>query len=266
MQALEPDQLLERFAAKKANKVGANKDFVDMKGQKGQVELGKTAKNQNEIIGFKCTHYSVTESSGTVEICIVKKEINPVTVGVRTIDGTAKAPKCYTSFNEIITMGQGETEKIIKIGIIDNNDWQPDLDFEIELYDVNQPDEKTTQRLSGDDTKCTVTILDEDNPGKISFLKTEVTARRSEKSVDVIIQRLEGSDGKVSCLVSTEQLMEGKLSNAANEFDDYFPFNSRIIFGPGETEKAVTIKLIPKSKKTKNFDGIINKTADEEDE
>jgi hypothetical protein len=32
MQCLEPDSLLERFAAKKANKVGATKEFIDMKG------------------------------------------------------------------------------------------------------------------------------------------------------------------------------------------------------------------------------------------
>jgi hypothetical protein len=32
---LQPTTLLERFAARKENKVGANKDFVAIKGQKG---------------------------------------------------------------------------------------------------------------------------------------------------------------------------------------------------------------------------------------
>mmetsp|Transcript_3246 Transcript_3246/g.4940 ORF Transcript_3246/g.4940 Transcript_3246/m.4940 type:complete len:281 (-) Transcript_3246:75-917(-) len=35
VKALEPDTLLERFAARKANHIGANKDFIEIKGQKG---------------------------------------------------------------------------------------------------------------------------------------------------------------------------------------------------------------------------------------
>jgi hypothetical protein len=32
--ALQPDSLLERFAARKENKIGPNKDFISLKGQK----------------------------------------------------------------------------------------------------------------------------------------------------------------------------------------------------------------------------------------
>lgn len=177
---MEPDQLLERFAAKKANKVGANKDFVDMKGHIGQVELGKTVTNKNEKIGFKCTHYSVTESSGTVKVRVIKKIVSDeVTVGIRTIDGTAECPKYYKAMNDVIKIQSGETEKVVEIEIIDNEEWQPDLDFYIELYDPNQnTPSDNIQRLSGDDTRCTITILDEDNPGKISFEETDIMAFR----------------------------------------------------------------------------------------
>ena len=34
MQYLKPDTLFERFAARKANQVGATKDFLEIKGQK----------------------------------------------------------------------------------------------------------------------------------------------------------------------------------------------------------------------------------------
>jgi hypothetical protein len=52
------------------------------------------------------------------------------------------------------------------IKIHDNDEWNPDLCFMVELYDSlkeNKP------RLEGEDTKCKVTIIDEDKPGKISF-------------------------------------------------------------------------------------------------
>jgi hypothetical protein len=35
---LQPDSLLERFAARNANKIGPTKDFISMKGAKGQIE------------------------------------------------------------------------------------------------------------------------------------------------------------------------------------------------------------------------------------
>jgi len=74
MKVLEPDTLLERFAARKANQLGATKDFVEIKGVKGQIEnVSAQVENANELIGFKCLHYSVTESSGHVELTIVKK-------------------------------------------------------------------------------------------------------------------------------------------------------------------------------------------------
>lgn len=75
---LQPTTLLERFAARKSNQVGATKDFVAIKGQKGQIEndLAGGVKNPNELIGFKCLHYSVTESSGTIDITVVKRVQN----------------------------------------------------------------------------------------------------------------------------------------------------------------------------------------------
>ena len=40
----------------------------------GQMQtLGLTAAVKNELIGFKCLAYSVTESNGFVEITVVKK-------------------------------------------------------------------------------------------------------------------------------------------------------------------------------------------------
>jgi hypothetical protein len=39
--------------------------------------------------------------------------------------------------DEVVTMVKREISKTIQIKIIDNSDWQPDLDFIIELYDPN---------------------------------------------------------------------------------------------------------------------------------
>jgi hypothetical protein len=47
------------------------------------------------MIGFKCLHYSVTESNGTVEVLITKKKRVEYTFGIRTAEITATSPKDY---------------------------------------------------------------------------------------------------------------------------------------------------------------------------
>ena len=90
LKVLEPDSLLERFAAKKANKVGKNNEFLTIKADiKGQIENdsgNKKVEDLNEYIGFKCLHYSVTESAGVAVVTVVKKVVNnSLTFGVRTV-------------------------------------------------------------------------------------------------------------------------------------------------------------------------------------
>jgi hypothetical protein len=51
---------------------------------------------ENELLGFKCLHYSVTESNGTVEITIVKKVQEELIFGYRTVADSAVAPKDFT--------------------------------------------------------------------------------------------------------------------------------------------------------------------------
>lgn len=90
--------MFERFAARKANQVGATKEFLEIKGQKFQMENTPTAPvlQANEFVSFKCLHYSVTESAGTMTVTICKKNPNAdFTFGVRTIEGTAKAGKDF---------------------------------------------------------------------------------------------------------------------------------------------------------------------------
>lgn len=109
---LQHESLLERFAYRKRNANNA-KDFVRIKGSKGQLdhdeEMRKNVKEENDLVGFKCLHYSVTESNGHVEITIVKKLLNQeLIVGVRTRDDTAVSPKDYKAFDAEIKFDKRE--------------------------------------------------------------------------------------------------------------------------------------------------------------
>lgn len=99
------------------------------------------------MIGFKCLHYSVAESSMHVNITIEKKKSEEFTFWVRTSDGTAKAHEDYVPKEELITFKANEKERTIKIGLVDSHDWEPDEDFFIDLCD-----EQTKERLTGENT------------------------------------------------------------------------------------------------------------------
>lgn len=177
-------------------------------------------------------------------VSVVKKNMNmDCTFGVKTVDGTASAGSEFHAVDEVCTMKKKEIEKTINIQIIDNHDWQPDLDFYLEIYDT-----KNGERLYGDDTRCRITILDEDFPGKLGFELTELTASRLQDKVDIIIKRNEGTDGKISCMVRTEPLVADKFNSVnAIEFEDYLPKHEKIEFLSGESEKLVSIQLVKES-------------------
>ena len=121
------------------------------------------------------------------------------TFGIRTVNITAKSPQDYTHYEEIVTMRKRDNEKTVSIAIIDNTDWQPDLEFAVEIFDP-----ATGLRHFGDDTRCKITILDEDFPGKLGFASTEIQASKFQERIDVKIVRSEGSSGKISCMIRTE--------------------------------------------------------------
>lgn len=51
---------------------------------------------------------------------------------------------------------------------------------------------------------CKVTILDEDFPGCLGFENTDITVKKGDKNVSIMIKRFDGSDGKISCMIRTE--------------------------------------------------------------
>jgi len=87
-----------------------------------------------------------------------------------------------------------------------------------------------TDKLPGDDTRCKVTILDEDFPGCLGFEFTDLTVKRGDKKVDITIKRFDGSDGKISCMIRTEPLTDQIASNNAVEFEDYLPKHEKVTF------------------------------------
>lgn len=93
------------------------------------------------------------------------------------------------------------------------------------------------ERFVGDDTTTRVTILDEDFPGNLGFEDNQITVSRTNTHAELVIKRVEGSDGKISCLISTLQHegTQGLELKIAQEHEDYMPVKQRVYFDNGET-------------------------------
>ena len=89
---------------------------------------------------------------------------------------------------------KGQAQSFIEVGINDDDNWEPDEDFFVQLFD---PD--TKEELTGQDARTRVTIIDDDKPGQIAFATNEgIKVAPHEDHVDVIIIRKNGSDGTVT--------------------------------------------------------------------
>ena len=181
--------------------------------------------DDNKQIGFKFVRYSVPESAERVKITIEKKTSEEITFVVKTFDDTAKSPGDYGAFEEEIKMSGFEVEREIEIEIVDDDDWNPDNNFIVQLLD---PTDMT--KLPGADTETIVTILDEDSPGNIGFIDRFHFVKRKDSYVTIELERTDGSDGDITCLASTVNdvdILPGKRQ--AIEGTDFIAFTDQVV-------------------------------------
>jgi len=119
---------------------------------------------KNKYFGFKCLHYSVSEASKSLRVMVLNKTGEAGVVRVATIDDAAKAGEDYEAVDTQLVFAKNEKEKFVEVIIHDDDSWEPDEDFFMQLYDVN-----TDAELDGKDCKTRITIIDDDKPGAIYF-------------------------------------------------------------------------------------------------
>ena len=94
--------------------------------------------------------YSVSEACGTLDVIIINKKKDVGSVRVATVDGEAKGnkpgekPLDYESIDTVVKFRRDEDSKRIPIKIHDDEDWNPNRDFVVCLYQ-----EGSNEELSG---------------------------------------------------------------------------------------------------------------------
>ncbi len=224
---LDGPALIERISHRKMVAVNYKKDAI----AKYQVvrRENKSASalqdhDKNATFGFSCLHYSVSEAAGALKIKILNKTKAAGVVHVRTVDGDAKAGDDYTAIDEKISFKSGQAEGEVAVLIIDDDGWEPDEDFYVELYDA-----RTSNRLLGEDTRTRVTILDDDKPGTLVF-EEKKTLRHpaTERECIVVVNREQGTDGMAKVKFKTVKMGHGESEARPNI--DFTPVEGELEF------------------------------------
>jgi len=136
----------------------------------------------------------------------------------------------------------GVNQFSVPIRIVDDEGIEPDEDFYVELYDL-----KTKERLPGEDTKTTITILDDDKPGIFGFEVRTIKVRAKDEKVRLKVIRLDGCDDDIQ--VSYKTFVPEYLPNPANPSTDYMPVEGVLNFETGETMKIIEVAVLAKEDK-----------------
>jgi len=242
-QKLEGDSLIER--------IGYRKQVGDLlQGRKEIVKHGEIYRKEhlmahqldvskkNNLYGFTCLHYSVSESSGHLRIKMSNKTATAGRVGVRTVDAEATSPKDFEAIDEIIEFKAGQKIAEVRIKIVDDDNWEPDEDFYVELYDID-----SRAKLDGEDCKTRVTIIDDDRPGILAFENKGNTKHpANETTCNIKVIRLHDNDGEINVKYRTIEI--SKSTRTATPGKDYEHVEGILNFIHRESEKEIVIPII----------------------
>merc|ERR1719478_1904662 len=93
---------------------------------------------------------------------------------------------------------------------MNDNAYEEDEDFYVELYEPTCVDAEAPNVKAelGETPKATVTIIDDDLPGKFKFEKetVEIEEQTQDFEMSIKVERFDGSSGTISCHYETENM------------------------------------------------------------
>ncbi|XP_070770139.1 sodium/calcium exchanger 1a isoform X16 [Enoplosus armatus] len=207
--------------------------------------------------------YQCLENCGSVALNVVRRGgdlTSTVSVDYRTEDGTANAGSDYQFTKGTIVFKPGETEKEIRIDIIDDDIFEEDEHFLVHLSNVKVVSEGTgsdeceanhVDSLASLGLPCTatVTIFDDDHAGIFTFEEPVVTVSESIGVMEVKVIRTSGARGVV---VVPYKTMEGTAKGGGEDFEDT---HGVLEFENDDIFKTIQINIIDDEEyeKNKNF-------------
>lgn len=201
----------------------------------GTYEL-RSEVSENDLsskIFFDPGSYQCLENCGSVALNVVRRGgdlTSTVSVKYRTEDGTANAGSDYRFTEGVIVFKPGETEKEIRVEIIDDDIFEEDEHFLVHLSNVrvlsegpNHEDSMSNHVDSlaglGLPSTATVTIFDDDHAGIFMFEEPVMHVSESIGVMEVKVLRMSGARGVV---VVPYKTIPGTAKGGGEDFEDTY--------------------------------------------
>ncbi|XP_077668242.1 sodium/calcium exchanger 1 isoform X16 [Eretmochelys imbricata] len=211
-------------------------------------------------IYFEQITYQCLENCGTVALTIVRRGgdlTHVVHVDFRTEDGTANAGSDYEFTEGTVVFKPGETQKEIRVGIIDDDIFEEDENFLVHLSNVQVSTEAldegilkanhvATLACLGSPCTATVTIFDDDHAGIFTFEEPVTHVSESIGTMEVKVLRTSGARGNV---VVPYKTIEGSARGGGEDFEDTC---GELEFQNDEIVKTISVKIIDDEEYEKN--------------
>ncbi|XP_036728989.1 sodium/calcium exchanger 1 isoform X5 [Balaenoptera musculus] len=202
-------------------------------------------------IFFEQGTYQCLENCGTVALTIIRRGgdlTNTVFVDFRTEDGTANAGSDYEFTEGTVVFKPGETQKEIRVGIIDDDIFEEDENFLVHLSNVKvsceasedgilEVNHVSTLACLGSPSTATVTIFDDDHAGIFTFEEPVTHVSESIGIMEVKVLRTSGARGNVIVPYKT---IEGTARGGGEDFEDTC---GELEFQNDEIVKIITIRI-----------------------
>ncbi|NWH82142.1 NAC2 protein, partial [Piaya cayana] len=202
-------------------------------------------------IFFEPCLYHCLENCGAVTLSVACEQgldaNHTFYVDYKTEDGSAKAGSDYEYSEGTLIFKPGETQKELKIGIIDDDIFEEDEHFFVRLLNLRVGDaEGMFEADSADNPKgklvaplvATVTILDDDHAGIFTFQDRLLHVSECQGTVDVKVVRSSGARGTVLLPYRT---VEGTARGGGVHYEDAV---GELEFRNDETAKTLQVKIV----------------------
>ncbi|KAF7669150.1 hypothetical protein LDENG_00238480 [Lucifuga dentata] len=208
-------------------------------------------------ISFESPQYQCTENCGTLSLGVILvggTDQNTFYVDYRTENGSANAGADYEFCEGTLIFKPGETQKEIKVGILDDDIFEEDEHFFVRLQNLRL-DQGGSEGMGTppkgrlvEPMVATITILDDDHAGIFTFRQRVLRVSESTGILTVTVVRNSGSRGTVTVPYHTED-------GTAKAGVDYEETRGELEFTNEQTSQSLKVHIINVSEyeKQENF-------------
>jgi hypothetical protein len=183
-------------------------------------------------IQFQTASFSAAEGDGAATVTVVRgSTAAPATVNFATSDGTAVAGTHYTATSGTLTFDPGESSKTFTVALIDNTRINADRTVNLKLS-------SPTGGLLGSPATAVLTIVNDDNPGTISFASSSFSVAENATSKTITVVR-SGTN-----LASGVTVPFSTANGSAIAPADYTAKTGTLTFGAGQTSQTFTVAIV----------------------